>query len=52
MQSMMKALRALHVARSIGASLFLFATRGQVAADDPLTLTWRDGTGKPQTLIK
>jgi hypothetical protein len=52
MQSMIKILGALHIPRSIGVSLFLFATRDQLAANDPLTLTWRDGTGKPQTLIK
>jgi hypothetical protein len=38
MHSMMKTLRALHIPRSIGASLFLFATRDQLVAADPLTL--------------
>jgi hypothetical protein len=38
MQSMIKILGALHVPRSIGASLFLFATRDQLVAADPLTL--------------
>ncbi len=42
---MMEALRRLHVPHSLGAPLFLFATRDQLRAADPLTHEWRDGNG-------
>ena len=45
-QSMIDALRRLHVAHSPGASLFLFTTREALHAGDPLTQTWQDGSGR------
>jgi hypothetical protein len=51
MHSMMAALRAIHVPRSIGSALFFFATRDELRVADPLTHTWRDGQGKPQSLV-
>jgi hypothetical protein len=45
-QSMMEALRQLHVPNSIGAPLFLFATRNELRAADPLTHEWSDGNGR------
>ncbi|MGA8158621.1 MAG: hypothetical protein WB822_20940, partial [Rhodoplanes sp.] len=40
-QSMMEALRKLHVPNSIGAPLFFFTTRDELRAADPLTHEWR-----------
>ena len=51
MQSMMDALRRLHVPNSMGAPLFLFATRNELRANDPLTHEWRDGNGRTVRLI-
>lgn len=51
-QSMKEVLRALRVPHSLGAQLFIFATRNELRVSDPLTHTWHDGAGKPQTLIK
>jgi hypothetical protein len=45
-QSMMEALRSLHVPHSPGAGLFLFATADELRRSDPLSHTWRDGTGR------
>ena len=44
MQSMMDALRRLHVPNSMGVPLFLFATRDELRAADPLAHEWRDAT--------
>jgi hypothetical protein len=52
MRSMIESLQRLHVPGSVGASLFFFATRDELRARDPLTHTWRDGAGKPQTIVK
>ena len=46
MQSMMEALRGLHVPNSMGAPLFLFATRDELHASDPFTHDWRDGNDR------
>jgi hypothetical protein len=46
MQSMMQALRKLYVPNSLGAPLFLFATRNELRASDPLAHEWRDDTGR------
>jgi hypothetical protein len=46
MHSMMEALRRLHVPNSMGAPLFLFATRGELRTTDPLAHEWRDGNGR------
>ena len=51
MQSMMEALRKLHVPNSMGAALFLFATRDELRASDPLTHEWSDGNGCAVQLI-
>ena len=51
MQSMMEALRRLHVPNSMGAGLFLFAIRDELRATDPLTHEWRDGNGRAVRLI-
>ena len=45
-QSMMDALRRLHVPNSMGAALFLFATRDELRAADPLMHGWRDDNGR------
>jgi hypothetical protein len=50
-RSMMEALSRLHVPRSIGAPLFLFTTRDELRASDPLTHEWRDGSGRSVRLI-
>jgi hypothetical protein len=50
-ESMKKALRHLHVPHSPGPSLFFFATREELAAADPLRLSWRDGAGREARLI-
>ena len=50
MQSMMEALHKLHIPHSPGAPLFLFATRNDLRAADPLTHEWRDGNGRPVRL--
>jgi hypothetical protein len=47
----MDALRRLHVPHSPGAPLFLFATRDELRASDPLTHEWRDGNGRAVRLI-
>jgi hypothetical protein len=51
MQSMMEALRRLHVPNSIGAPLFLFATRDELRAANLLTHGWSDGNGRVVRLI-
>jgi hypothetical protein len=51
MQSMMEALRQLHVPNSMGAALFLFATRHELRASNPLTHEWGDGNGRAVQLI-
>ena len=45
MQSMMEALRKLHIPHSPGAPLFFFTTRDELRAD-PLMHEWRDGNGR------
>jgi hypothetical protein len=45
-QSMMEALRRLHVPNSMGAALFFFATRHELRASDPLAHPWQDGNGR------
>jgi hypothetical protein len=52
MQLMILALSRIQIPRSIGASLFFFATRDELHAADPLTDVWRDGNGKSQMLMK
>ena len=51
LRSMMDALRALHVPHSLGPQLFLFATRSDLRAPDPLTHGWLDGSGRTFQLI-
>ena len=46
MQSMMEALRQLHVPNSMGAPLFFFATRDELCTSNPLAHTWRDGASR------
>ena len=46
MQSMMEALRRLHVPHSSGAPLFYFTIRDELREADPLTHEWRDGNGR------
>jgi hypothetical protein len=46
MATMMETLRQLHVPRSPGASLFFFATRGDLIASEPLAYGWQDGRGR------
>ena len=46
MQSMMEALRRLHVPSGIGARLFFFTTRDELRAADLLAHTWQDGNGR------
>ena len=43
MQSMMEALRKLHVPYSMGTQLLLFAMRNDLRAADPLAHAWQDG---------
>ena len=50
-QSMMEALRQLHVPHSPGPSLFFFATRDELHAGDPLAHVWRDGNGHEVCLM-
>jgi hypothetical protein len=50
-QSMMEALRRLHVAHSPGAPLFLFTTRAQLGSGNPVTQIWQDGNGRDVQLI-
>ena len=51
MQSMMEALRRLHVPHSPGAPLFFFTTRDELRAADPLTHVWSDGNGRSVRLV-
>jgi len=51
MQSMIDALRRIHVPHSPGASLFLFTTRLHLHTHSPMADTWRDGTGRAVQLI-
>jgi DNA-binding Lrp family transcriptional regulator len=51
MRSMMDALRQMRVAHSPGASLFFFATRGELSEGNPLAHLWRDGTGRETRLV-
>ena len=51
MRSMMDALRQMRVAHSPGASLFFFATRGELSESDPLAHPWRDGAGHETRLV-
>ena len=51
MQSMMEALRKLHVPNSMGAALFLFATRAELRTSNPLAHEWRDGNDHAIRLI-
>lgn len=50
-RSMKETLHHLRVSHSPGASLFYFATRAELCAGDPLTLTWSDGNGRDSHLI-
>jgi hypothetical protein len=50
-QSMMESLRKLHVPNSMGAPLFLFATRDDLRGADPLAHAWQDGNGRELCLI-
>lgn len=49
-QSMIDALRSLRIAHSPGPSLFLFATREELRASDPISRKWRDGNGRDTQL--
>jgi Replication-relaxation len=49
--SMRKALREIRVARSPGASLFLFATFDDLRVGDPLVHEWRDGDDGAARLV-
>jgi hypothetical protein len=51
MQSMKEALRQIHVSNSMGASLFLFATRAELCESNPLTHAWSDGNGRDAHLV-
>ncbi len=51
LDSMTDALPGLHIPHSPGPSLFLFATRAELAAADPLTHAWIDGGGRTVALI-
>jgi DNA-binding Lrp family transcriptional regulator len=51
MLSIKEALRQLHVARSPGASLFLFGTVGDLRATTPLAHEWLDGNNREVDLI-
>ncbi len=51
MQSMMEALRRLHVPHSPGAPLFFFTTRDELRASDPLAHEWLDGNLRRVRLI-
>jgi hypothetical protein len=51
MQSMKEALRQLHIPRSPGASLFLFATRDELRTSDPLTHVWHGGNSRDVGLV-
>lgn len=51
MRSMSEALRRIHLPNSLGPSLFLFATRAELRAADPLAHPWLDGAGRPTRLI-
>ena len=50
MQSMMEALRKLHIPHSPGAPLFFLTTRDDPRTSDPLTHTWQDGNSRPVRL--
>src|SRR5262249_13671080 len=50
-QSMHETLGRLHVPISPGPSLFFFATRDELRANDPLAHTWRTGAGREIKLI-
>jgi hypothetical protein len=51
MRSMREASRRLRVPHSLGAPLFYFATRWELAHNDPLTHLWCDGNGRDARLI-
>jgi hypothetical protein len=46
-----EAARRLSEGRGVGASLFLIATFGDLAASSPLAHLWQDGAGHASTLI-
>jgi hypothetical protein len=50
-QTMMEALRQLHVAHSPGASLFFFATCDELRGTDALAHGWHDGNGREVPLM-
>ncbi|MDR3470359.1 MAG: replication-relaxation family protein [Devosia sp.] len=50
-RSMQQAAADIRIPHSLGAPLFLFATREQLAGVDPLSHLWRDGTDKAVALI-
>jgi hypothetical protein len=49
--SMKDVLRALHIPHSLGASLFFFADRAELADSGPLSHLWIDGNGREVRLI-
>jgi hypothetical protein len=51
MQSMIDALRRIHVASSPGASLFLFTTRDALRGTSLLSHSWIDGSGREARLM-
>ena len=51
MQSMIDALRQLHVAHSPGQSLFFFSTRRELYAHNPFAHSWHEGAGRQVRLI-
>jgi len=51
LRSMTNALRQIRVPNSPSAALFLFATRADARASNPLAQAWRDGTGRDVQLF-
>lgn len=51
LRTMQAALQKLRIPRSIGPSLFLFATYGDLRVADPLANEWQDGNGRPTPLL-
>lgn len=49
--SMREALQKLHGRPNPGPSLFLFATRDELRAADPITYSWEDGMGSRASLV-
>src|SRR5205823_7852289 len=50
MRTMQMALQGIHVPRSAGPALFLFATFAELNATTPIAYDWLDGTGRTAAL--